>query len=244
MEVFHSKINLNETVHHYTLTGANSQVLSISLKANEKAFSEPGSMMMMSDGVVMGVSCGNCSRTCVGESCCNISYTNKGQDGFVALTPSFPAKIVPVDLNTCGNHLIAKGGSYMAHLGKVDLVADFDCNCSKCCCGGMGFARQSLKGDGTVFLTGGGTIVMKVLQANESLIVDTTSIVGFQSSVKLAIKKAGGCCTMCCGGEGLFNSVLTGPGLVIIQSMSFEKYKHAVAPPMEHEQEGAGIQVA
>jgi len=163
---------------------------------------------------------------------------------FVALTPNFPGKVVPVDLSQIGNHLIAKGGAYMAHMGKVDLVADFDCNCCKCCCGGMGFARQSIKGDGTVFLAGCGTIVMKTLEQGESLIIDTNAIVGFQSSVKLSIKKAGGCMTMCCGGEGFFNSVLQGPGLVILQSMSFEKYRAAVAPPMDHENAGAAGGVA
>ena len=153
------------------------------------------------------------------------------------MTPNVPSKVVPVDLSTVGGHLIAKGGAYMAHVGKVSLVADCDCNCCKACCGGMGFTRQSIKGDGTVFLTGGGTIVMKTLQSGEKIVVDTNSIVGFQSSVNLTIRKSGGCYTMCLGGEGLFNSVLEGPGLVILESMSFEKYKDSLKPPMELEKE-------
>jgi uncharacterized protein (AIM24 family) len=46
-----------ETRHHYTLTGANSQVLSISLKNGESAHAEPGTMMMMSDKIESGVIC-------------------------------------------------------------------------------------------------------------------------------------------------------------------------------------------
>lgn len=147
------------------------------------------------------------------------------------MTPNFPGKIVPVDLSTTGKHLIARGGAYMAHCGQVSLTADFDCNCCRCCCGGMGFARQSITGDGTVFLAAGGTIITKVLGVKEKIVVDTESIVAYEHGVTLDFKAAGGCCTMCCGGEGMFNSSLTGPGLVVIQSMSFEKYKDALRPP-------------
>ena len=34
----------------------------------------------------------------------------------------------------------------------------------------------------------------------------------------------------CCGGEGMYYAKMTGPGLVFIESMSFAKYKKAVAP--------------
>jgi uncharacterized protein (AIM24 family) len=89
------------------------------------------------------------------------------------------------------------------------------------------------RGTGTLFLAAGGTVLTKQLAPGEVLVVDTSSVVGFQSSVKFGVRLAGGCCTICCGGEGMFNSTLTGPGLVVVQSMSFEKYKLAVAPPVQ-----------
>jgi len=46
-----------EHKYNYTLTGANSQVLSISLKAGEQAHAEPGSMMMMSNEIETDVEC-------------------------------------------------------------------------------------------------------------------------------------------------------------------------------------------
>lgn len=150
---------------------------------------------------------------------------------FIGLTPDFPAKVIPVHLSEIGGKLITKSGAYMANVGDVRVSVDCDCNCCTCCCGGMGMARQSAIGNGTVFLAAGGTVLTKTLGENEAIIVDTSSLVGYQEGVKLSIKRAGGCCTLCCGGEGLFNTKVKGPGLVIVQSMSFEKYRQALAPP-------------
>jgi uncharacterized protein (AIM24 family) len=215
----------------FTITGVDCQVLSVSVPPKGRVECEPGSMLLMSGDIGTSVECGSCGRLCTGETLCKVVFTNEGKDeGFVALTPNYPAKVVPCNLTKLGNKLIVKSGSYMGSIGKVDLAADADCNCCSCCCGGMGFVRQAVKGDGTVFLTAGGTVVQKMLQPNEQIIVDTNSVVGYQDGVGFGIKRTGGCCVCCCGGEGMFNTTLTGPGLVILQSMSFEKYKHAVAP--------------
>ncbi len=97
-------------------------------------------------------------------------------------------------------------------------------------------------GTGTVFLLGGGTIMEKVLAPGEALVVDTHSVVGFTESVQYGTQKAGDCTAMCCGGEGLFNTLLTGPGLVIVQSMSKERLRAAINYPASnsHSQANGG----
>lgn len=66
----------------YAVTGADCQVLSISLKPGQKIECEPGSMMMMSPAIKTEVQCGSCTRPLTGETCCKVVYTNKGnQDG-------------------------------------------------------------------------------------------------------------------------------------------------------------------
>mmetsp|Transcript_20890 Transcript_20890/g.21559 ORF Transcript_20890/g.21559 Transcript_20890/m.21559 type:complete len:242 (-) Transcript_20890:186-911(-) len=216
----------------FTITGADSQVVSISVKPGQRVEAEPGAMLLMSSGISTSVECGSCSRVCTGEGLCKVVFTNKDStDGFVALTPNYPSKVIPANLSKYGR-IIVKSGSYMGSTGEVKVTADCDCNCCSCCCGGMGFIRQAAEGTGTIFLNAGGTVVQKELSPGETFIVDTNSIVGFQESVKFGLQRTGGCCTMCCGGEGLFNTTLTGPGLVIIQSMSFEKYRAALVPPV------------
>lgn len=73
------------------------------------------------------------------------------------------------------------------------------------------------------FLNASGTCLTKTLQDGEVLIVDTDSVVAFEKTVGYDVRRNRGCLMCCCGGEGLYNTVLTGPGLVILQSMSFEK---------------------
>lgn len=93
-------------------------------------------------------------------------------------------------------------------------------------------ARQLAEGSGTLFINGSGTVVQKMLAPKEKVIVDTTSVVGFEEKVELGIERSGGFCSCCCGGEGMFNTTLTGPGLVVLQSMSFERYRAALQPPV------------
>jgi len=188
--------------------------------------------MFSSPGVKSSSECGNCSRTLVGESCCKTVFTNDAAgEGYLGLTPNFPAKIIPVDMNTVGNSLIAKCGAYMSHLGDVKLVADMDCCSFASCCGGLGVFRQGITGTGTVFLNAGGVVLSKVLAAHETLIIDTDALVAFQSTVKLDVRNQSSVLMCCCSGEGCFNTTVTGPGLVIVESMSFTRYKAAVAPP-------------
>lgn len=216
----------------YTITGAESQVISFTLKPGQRVTGEPGTMLLMSDNTSTDVKFGGCQRSCTGEGCCIVKFHNKAhEDGFVSLTPNFPGKVIPIQLPDVGNTFIAQGGAYFASTGDVNVSVDCDCNCCSCCCGGMGMVRQKASGSGTLFMNASGTVLTKTLADGERLLVDTDSVVGFQETVKMGIKSSGGCCNCCCGGEGMFNTVLTGPGLVVIQSMSEGKYKRAVAPP-------------
>ena len=121
----------------------------------------------------------------------------------------------------------------MSNVGEVDVAANFDCGITGCCVTGMGMCRGEGKGSGTVFLAAGGTILTRELGANEEIIVDSDSIVGFKDSVKLGWRLNGGPLSWCFAGEGCCNLTLTGPGTVILQSMSLPKYIAAVAPPAQ-----------
>ena len=86
-------------------------------------------------------------------------------------------------------------------------------------------STQVVKGppSGVAFLSAAGTVVSRQLQAGEAIQVDSDVIVGFEQSVQFDVKKTGDIVTVCCGGEGCFNTVLTGPGHVYLQSISVDK---------------------
>jgi uncharacterized protein (AIM24 family) len=155
-------------------------------------------------------------------------YTNRGSSvASVAITPSFPAKILPIDLSRSGT-VYAHPGLYLAHLGEVRVTFRFVRGILAGCCGGGGFLMLKLVGSGTAFLMGGGTVMERALAAGEKLLVDTHSVLAFSASVSYGVQRVRGCTACCCGGEGLFNTELTGPGLVIVHSMALGRLRAAI----------------
>mmetsp|Transcript_32349 Transcript_32349/g.74307 ORF Transcript_32349/g.74307 Transcript_32349/m.74307 type:complete len:201 (-) Transcript_32349:95-697(-) len=192
-------------------------------------------MMYLTSGMHQQVGCDGClARCCAGEDCCVMNFTNPGHSenvGFVAMSPNFPtSKVVPVDMKAphVGGVLITQQGAFMASYGDVHVGISLDCNLLRCCCAGLGLVRQKLEGDGTAFLSSTGTIVQKVLKEGEVIVADTNCILAFAGSAKLDIKRTGGILGMIGGGEGIFNTTLTGPGLVLIQSMNEQTFKNAM----------------
>jgi len=223
------------TVSKYAITGEESQVVTVALDPGETVIGEPGSMMYLSSGMKQHATCaGCCARCCSGEDCFVMNFTNSGtgDKAYVALTPNFPtAKVVPVDMSSphVGGVLICQQGAFMASYGDVQVGISLDCNFLRCCCAGTGLVRQKLEGNGTVFLAATGTIVQKVLNPGETIICDSNCILAFAESCKLDIRRAAGIMGMVGGGEGIFNTTLTGPGLVLVQSMNEIVFREALA---------------
>ena len=89
---------------------------------------------------------------------------------------------------------------------------------------------QSIKGDGTAFLLGSGTVAKKTLAAGEKILVSTEAILGFSNTVKFDVKQVGTFVTCCFGGEGCFNTQIEGPGVVFVQSFGLEKLMKLMPP--------------
>lgn len=214
------------------VTGADSQVLTLLLDANEQIQTEPGAMMHMSEKVKPSLGCAPncCSRCCcLGESCWIAYYDNEDQKpGYVALTPNFPAKVISYDVKD--GPMILKKHGYMAQRGGVELEMNQDCFSLTCCCGALGCCRQRISGTGMAFINAGGTILEKDLQDGEEVLIDHNSIVGFQESVTYELVTVGSLLMCCAGGEGCFQAKMTGPGKVYMQSMSFEKFVNSLSP--------------
>ena len=74
------------------------------------------------------------------------------------------------------------------------------------------------------------------LAPGETLLIDSDSLVAFSDGINYDVKQVGNFVTCCLGGEGCFNTVLTGPGTIYLQSLSYEKLirmllKGAKQPP-------------
>lgn len=227
--------------HMWTITGHDMQVLTSTVPAGQEVITEVGSFVFMHPEMTTDVELtlcskgGNgCARILSGESCVKVFLRNPtDSEGYVGLTPNYPAKIVAVKFGVnigSGSSIVAQPGSYMTELGGVNLDYDLDCGLKTCCCAGFGACRQKISGtDGSiVFLSAGGTVVTRELKVGESIIVDSRSVLAYDDSVTLGIVSNGRFCTCCCGGEGCFSTQLEGPGTVWFQSFNFTKFQNAV----------------
>jgi len=219
---------------NYEIVGSDfSQVLEIKLAPQELVTAEPRSMLYMSSGMALDADMGGCEQgckrcCCAGESMFRLHLKNTTNDmQKVAVTPSFPAKIVPIDLAQHSG-LIFNRGAFLAALGqdwRVDIRAV--ASPGVCCCAGQGLFLNTLHGSGMVFLNAGGTIMMKQLAAGEEIIIDKHALLAFERTVSIGIRRTGGCMVCCCAGQGLFNTVLTGPGFIMVHSMGLSKLRAA-----------------
>jgi len=219
----------------YEITGDNLQLVTLHVQGGETVYAEAGAMNHMSSNMDMqakakGGLMKGFKRMVSGESFFITEFTSQG-DGFVAFGGNVPGKIEAIQISP-GNEFLAQRDAFLCAENGVDMDVAFTKKLGAGFFGGEGFILQKYSGQGTVFIHACGDFIVKDLQPGETLKVDTGSVVGFESSVQYDITRAGGIKTSLFGGEGLFLTTLTGPGRVIIQSLSIANLAAALAPHM------------
>ena len=111
-----------------------------------------------------------------------------------------------------------KSGFLAAEAG-VELSVFFQKKLGAGFFGGEGFIMQRLSGRGTAFLEFDGHIVDYELQPGQQIVVDTGYLAAMDSTCSIEVRTVPGLKNMVFGGEGLFNTVVTGPGRVWLQTM-------------------------
>ncbi len=243
----------------YRLIGEEMQAVEIELDPQETAIAEPGSFMMMEEGIEMQTIFGDGSRenesfmgkvwnagkrALTGEGLFMTAFSNMaiGKKKVYFASP-YPGKIIPLDLAKVGYKMICQKDAFLCAAKGVSVSLEFRKKLGVGLFGGEGFIMQKLEGDGMAFLHAGGTIIEKQLQSGESLKVDTGCLVGFEPSVDYDIQFIGGLKNSIFGGEGLFFATLRGPGKVFIQSLPFSRLADRVissAPKMGGKRKGEG----
>jgi uncharacterized protein (AIM24 family) len=158
-----------------------------------------------------------------------MTYFRASTDGEVGFAGSYPGRIQVFDLAPLQSILVQRD-SFLFAQNSVQLNIALVKKLGAGFFGGEGFILEKLTGPGSVFIHGGGDFVEFTLQPGEALQVDTGCIVAFEESVSYDIEMVGGIKTAIFGGEGLFLATMTGPGRVIIQSMTLEKMRRELVP--------------
>ena len=216
----------------YEIKGGAFPVVICHLKKGEKMITEKGAMVWMSPCMEMETKGGGLgkmfSKAFSGEHMFQNIYTAKA-DGIIAFGSSFPGKILPIEISN-GHEFILQKKAFLASEIGVELSTHFNKKLGAGLFGGEGFIMQKVSGNGFVFAEVDGELMEYTLGAGEQMIVDTGYVLGFESSVKLDIQQIKGFKNIALGGEGLFNTVLTGPGKIWLQTMPISAVAGAVAP--------------
>lgn len=223
----------------YRLFGSEMQCVEIELDPNETVMAEPGSFMMMNDGIQMQTVFGDGSeqtggvlgklfsagkRLLTGESLFMTAYTNIGQGKKqVTFAAPYPGKIIPLDLYRLGGRVICQKDSFLCAAKGVQVGIEFQRKLGTGLFGGEGFIMQKLEGDGMSFVHAGGHVEERELQPGEMLKIDTGCIVAFTKDVDYDIQFVGGIKNTLFGGEGVFFATLRGPGKVWIQTLPISR---------------------
>ena len=205
------------------------------LGPGEQMKTERGSMVWMDSWIDMATKTGDIGgvfeRVLTGESIFQNVYTAT-RPGKVAFGSSFPGRIVPIAIAPGREFIVQKMGFLASEMG-VELSMHVNQRIGGGFFGGEGFIMQRLSGCGTAFIEVDGDLVSYELAAGEQLVVNTGNVLGFTAGVTLDIQAVRGGMNLVFGGEGVYNTVLTGPGTVWLQTMPMASLVDAILPSLK-----------
>lgn len=207
----------------YEIEGGSLPVLICYPEQGEALCTQSGAMSWMSTNMEMKTNSGGglkkaLGRLFSGESLFMNEYAPQGGRGMIAFGASLPGKIIPYEV-TPGNSIILQKSAFLAMEKGLDLSVYFQKRFGAGFFGGEGFVLQKVSGNGIVFIEIDGYCKEYDLGPGERIVVDTGYLAAMSESCTMDVQSVKGFKNVMFGGEGVFNTVITGPGKVYVQSM-------------------------
>ncbi len=207
----------------YEIEGGNLPVVICYPEAGQTICTQSGAMSWMSPNMNMETNSGGGIKKAIGrlfsgDSIFMNEYTPQGSSGMIAFASSFPGSIMPFEVSR-GNGIIVQKSGFLAMEKGLDLSIYFQKKLGAGFLGGEGFIMQKITGNGLAFIEIDGYCKEYDLGVGESIIVDTGYLAAMSETCAMDIQSVKGIKNVFFGGEGIFNTRITGPGKVYIQSM-------------------------
>jgi uncharacterized protein (TIGR00266 family) len=206
----------------YQILGGELPAVVCTMEPGESVITERGGMSWMTPNMRMQTQAGGVGkalgRMFAGEAMFQNKYTAEGSQGLIAFASSFPGEIRAISI-TPDHSIIAQKRAFLAATEGVELSIHFRKKLGAGLFGGEGFIMQRLSGNGTAFVEIDGSVVEYQLAAGQSMLLDTGYLAMMEDTVSMDIEMVKGAKNIFLGGEGLFNTKVTGPGRIWIQTM-------------------------
>lgn len=217
----------------YSIEGGTLPVAIVQMDPGDTLISEAGARTWSRGPVVteskaeggVGKSLG---RMFTGESLFMSRYTAQGS-AEIAFASSFPGRIIARELQS-GESIICQKSAFMAATYDVELAVHFQKKLGAGLVGGEGFIMQRITGPGLVFLELDGHCVEYSLAAGEQVVCDTGVVATMDMTCQMDVQMVKGVKNVLFGGEGLFDTVVTGPGKVYLQTMTIAQLVKLMVP--------------
>ena len=216
----------------YEIKGEPLPIAICSLQPNESIICEAGAMCWMSPNMQMETLGGGAGkmlgRMFSGESLFQNRYIAKGGPGLIAVGSSFPGSIRAIQVDPA-HPIVSQKRAFLAAEPGVELSVFFQKKMGAGFFGGEGFIMQQMSGSGLVFLEIDGSAVEYDLGPGEQIVADTGYVAMMDATCRMEVQAVKGIKNVLLGGEGLFNTVVTGPGHVVLQTMPLTGFAGAIA---------------
>ncbi len=219
---------------NYEIKGDNLPVVICYPEAGQTLVTEKGAMSWKSPNMQMNTNAGGgigkiFGRAFSGESIFLNEYTAVGGSGMIAFASSFPGSIIDYEV-TPSNPIVVQKGGFLAMEKGMSLDIFFQKRLGAGFFGGEGFIMQKISGNGMAFIEIDGSCIKYELAPNQSIVLDTGYLAAMSASCRMDIETVPGIKNALFGGEGLFNTRITGPGVVYVQTMPIYHTAGALKP--------------
>lgn len=234
-------LNYGGIIMQYEVKNAPLPVLICKLQAGESVECQKGAMSWMTPTMQMQTGLGSgggagllgalgkmAKSAVTGESVFRNTYSATGGPGEIAFASTFPGDIICFD--TTSRDIVAQKSAYLANTIGVNMEIFFQKKIGAGLFGGEGFIMQKFTGKGMVFLEINGGIVEYELAAGQSMLIDTGYLAAMEATCSMDIETVKGVGNVLLGGEGLFNTKVTGPGKIWLQTMPANILASAIQP--------------
>lgn len=218
----------------YSIEGEPLPVVICELDNGETMITESGAMSWMSPNMQMETTSGGgigkmFGRALSGESLFLNRYTARNGNGTIAFASSFPGSIRAFNIAP-GQEIVAQKSAFLAGSESVELSTFFQQRIGSGFFGGEGFIMQKLSGNGVAFLEFDGYIKEYELAPGQQIVVDTGYLAAMSATCQVEVRTVPGVKNMLFGGEGVFNTVVSGPGKIWLQSMPIAQMANTLRP--------------
>lgn len=218
----------------YEIKGETLPVVICHLESGESMITESGAMAWMSPNMKMETTSNGglgkaFGRMFSGENLFQNRYTAQGGNGLIAFASSFPGTIKAFEIGP-GREYIFQKKTFLAGERGINLSVHFHKKVASGIFGGEGFILQKVSGSGIAFAEFDGHVVEYDLAPGQQIVVDSGYLAAMETTCQMDIQTVPGVKNMLFGGEGIFNTVITGPGHIWLQTMPIYSVAGAIRP--------------